>query len=316
MNRRKLIGMALGALAAAGGAMSASAADWPKGPIQVVVSFGAGGDTDYNARILSKYLEPILGVSMPVVNITGAGGTVGARQVLRAKPDGQTVLFFNTSFLASTATGMIDFSFKDFDLVGIAAEEPGTLIVVPASAPWKSMKDLIEATKKNPGTINVTTNTGATTYMVASELNQKAGAKFNFVDVGGAAGRLTAVLGGNVDVSQNPIGQVLPYIKKGELRALATLGRQRTDILPDVPTLTELGYDVNLQLEYFYLFPKGTPKSTIEKFAGALQQVVEKNPEYAEQIYKAYYQKPHWVSPEPARARLEALAGEMQKISF
>ena len=314
MKRRDLFGLAAAStLALAAG--TASAADWPDGPIQVIVPFGAGGDTDFNARLLSKYLDPVLGSSMPVVNITGAGGTIAARQVMDADPDGQTVLFFNTSFLASTASGMADFSFEDFDMVGIAAEEPGAVISVAGDAPWASMQDLIDASKADPGSIDLTANTGATTYLIGSQLNA-AGAEFNFVDVGGASGRLTAILGGNVDVSQNPIGQVLPYAENGELKILATMAAERTDVLPDVPTLRELGYDIELQLEYFYLFPKGVDPEVIDSFAAAIQQVVEGDAAYADEIYKAYYQKPHWLDRDAANARLRDVLSVMEKVEF
>jgi len=314
MKRLNILHIAVGATLAFS-ANAALAAEWPDGPIQVVVPFGAGGDTDYNARVLSKYLEPILGSSMPVVNITGAGGTIAARQVMDANPDGQTVLFFNTSFLASTASGMADFSFEDFDMVGIAAQEPGAVISVNSSAPWDTMEELMEATKSDPGGIDLTANTGATTYLIGSQLNN-AGAEFNFVDVGGAAGRLTAILGGNIDVSQNPIGQVLPYAENGDLKILASLASERTDVLPDVPTLTELGYDIELQLEYFYLFPKGVDPAVIDKFAAAIQQVVEEDEDYAGEIYDAYYQRPHWLGPEAATERLRAVYATMEMVEF
>lgn len=294
---------------------AALAAEWPDGPVQVVVPFGAGGDTDFNARVLSKYLEPILGAAMPVVNVTGAGGTIAARQVMGAQPDGQTVLFFNTSFLASTASGMADFSFEDFDMVGIAAQEPGAVISVNGKAPWNTMKELMDATKADPGGIDLTTNTGATTYLIGSQLNG-AGAEFNFVDVGGASGRLTAILGGNIDVSQNPIGQVLPYAQNGELKILASLSSERTDVLPDVPTLKELGYDIELQLEYFYLFPKGVDPEVIKTFATAIQKVVEEDEAYAGEIYKAFYQKPHWLDAEAATTRLRQVLATMEKVEF
>lgn len=310
-----LLGAVLAVTASAAIAAPAMAQDWPDGPIQVVVPFGAGGDTDFNARVLSKYLEPKLGVSMPVVNITGAGGTIAARQVMGAEPDGQTVLFFNTSFLASTASQMVDFGFDDFEMVAIVAEEPGTVISVPADAPYSTMEELVAATQADPGSIDLTANTGATTYLVGQQLNN-AGAEFNFVDVGGAAGRLTAILGGNVDVSQNPVGQVLPYAENGELKVLATLARERSDAMPDVPTLRELGYDIDLQLEYFYLFPEGTPQEAIDRFANALEEVVTQNEAYAEEIYEAYYQKPHFLDAEAATERLNEVFSVMEEVDF
>lgn len=314
MKRRQFMQTIVGAFAALGLLGAAQAADWPNGPIQVMVPFGAGGDTDFNARILSKYLEPELGVALPAINMKGAGGTVAARYVKDAKPDGQTVLFHHTTFLTSTALGITDLSFKDFELVGIVAREDGNVIVVPSSSPYKTMKELMAASKANPNSIDLTANTGAMTYLIGAELNNAGGA-FNFVNVGGAAGRLKAILGGNVDVSQNPVGQVKPYVDNGELRALATMSGERMASLPDVPTLKELGYDIELRVEYFYLFPKGTSPEIIKKFSAALQNVINGNKQYAQEIWKAYYQKPYWVGPEKAEKHLTKVLADMQKVA-
>ncbi|WP_372836827.1 tripartite tricarboxylate transporter substrate-binding protein, partial [Puniceibacterium confluentis] len=190
-------------------------------------------------------------------NVTGAGGLIGARQAKDAAADGQSVLLFHTAMLENTASGLADFSWRDFELAGISGREPGGILVVKADAPWQSMSDLIDATKEDPGAFGLTPNTGATTYLVGALLNNT-GAGFNFVDVGGSADRLAAVLGGNVDVSQNPLGQVKPYFDNRELRGLGSLSEARTAALPDAPTIAEQGYDVAFQYSYFYLFPKGT----------------------------------------------------------
>lgn len=288
---------------------------WPNGPIQVIVPYGAGGDTDFHARVQAKHLEPILGVSMPIINVTGAGGSIGARQAKDAAPDGQTVLLFHTAMLVNTASGVTDFSWRDFELAGISGREPGGILVTRADNPWENMSDLVEATKTDPGSIDLTTNVGATTYLVGALLNN-AGAEFNFVDVGGSADRLTAVLGGNVDVSQNPLGQVKPYIDSGELRGLASLAEARTEALPKVPTITEQGYDVAFQYSYFYLFPKDTPEAVVREFANALQTVVEENPDYAEEIRATYFEEPYYRAPADATKELEAAEKQINSVEF
>ena len=315
---KRFLGAAAGIAAAfaISAPQSAMALDqWPNGPIPVIVPYGAGGDTDFHARVQAKYLEPLLGVSMPVINVTGAGGSIGARQAKDAAPDGQTVLLFHTAMLVNTASGIADFSWRDFELAGISGREPGGVLVTKADAPWQNMKDLVEASKSDPGSIDLTTNTGATTYLVGALLNNE-GAEFNFVDVGGSADRLTAVLGGNVDVSQNPLGQVKPYIDSGELRGLGALASERTEALPDVPTITEQGYDVSFQYSYFYLFPKGTPEDVVTRFAEALQTVVEENPEYAEEIRTTYFEEPYYKAPAEAAEELEAAEQQIGTVEF
>lgn len=316
MQKRMFMKAALAAIAALGITTATLAAEsWPDKPIQVVVPFGAGGDTDFNARVISKYLEGELGVSLPVINMTGAGGTVAARTVKAAKPNGQTVLFFHTTFLSSQALGITDLTLDDYELVGIVAREDGNVIMVSADAPWKTMQELMADSAAKPNDIDLTANTGAMTYLLGTQLNN-AGAEFNFVDVGGASGRLTAVLGKNVDVSFNPVGQVKSYVESGELRALATVSNERTTSLPDVPTLSELGYDIELRVEYFFLFPKGTPKDRIEVFSTAIGNVVNNNAEYATEIKEAYSQEPFFLEPAASRERLDAVLEGMKSVDF
>lgn len=282
----------------------AQAESWPQKPVKIVVPFDAGGDTDFNARLLAKYLEPELGVSLPIINVSGAGGSIGARQVHDAKPDGRTVLFFHSAMLVNTASGLADFSFHDMEIAAIVGREPGGVIVVKADAPWKTIEDLMAASAADPGGIDLTTNIGATTYLIGSMIN-KAGGGFNFVDLGGSASRLTAVLGGNVDVSQNPLGQILPYVKTGELRALATLAVAPNDDLPDVPTFSAAGYEnVQFQYVYFLAFPKKTAPEIIAKLSGAAEKIVRGNKAYARELKKSYRQEPFYLDSQEAAAFL------------
>jgi len=280
--------------------VTAEAQDWPDRAVQIVVPFNAGGDTDFNARLLARYLEPELGVPMPVINVSGAGGSLGARQVLDADPNGYTVLLFHTAMLVNTASGLADFSFNDLEISAIVGREPGAVLVVSPDAPWQTLDELMEASRDAPGSIDLTTNIGATTYLIGSMINQ-AGGDFNFVDVGGSADRLTAVLGGNVDVSQNPLGQVAPYLEAGELRALATVALEPSAALPDVQTFREQGYeDVGFQYAFFFAFPPGTDPDVVAALSEAVGGVVEGNEDYARELYDTYLQAPFYLNTEDA----------------
>ncbi|WP_316863295.1 tripartite tricarboxylate transporter substrate binding protein [uncultured Cohaesibacter sp.] len=285
-------------------AMSPAYAEYPEKPIQIVVPVGTGGDTDFNAREMSKYLQKELGVALPVVNIAGAGGTIGARQVMSAKPDGYKVMFYHAGLMVSTATGIADFGWRDFELAAIAGKEGGTVLLVQKDAPWKTMDDLAAAIKAEPQSLSLTANVGATTYLIAKLLDKK-GLKFNLVDVGGSSKRLTAILGGNVDLSQNPYAQVKDYLKNGELRALGTFTDERIKAAPDIPTLKEQGYDIAFQFNFYFAFPKGTPKEIVDKFGAAVMKVVQ-NPDYIADI-KAYAQEPVAMIGDDAVARMEEL---------
>ena len=282
-----------------------SQAAWPERAIQIIVPFGAGGDTDYNARQYAKYLQPILGVSLVVVNVDGGGGSVGARRVKDSAPDGNTVLFFQDALHVNTATKISDFSWRDFEMGAIAAREAGTVICVLKGAKWNTLKELMADSKANPNKISLSGNIGATTYLVAQLLNQ-AGAAFNIVNHGGSAQRVTALLGGHVDVIQNPFGTIKAYVESGDMKPLATTAEERNSFSPNIPTVRDEGFNVAFQYNYFFLFPKGTPKAIVEKFVAAVEKVATTNQEYAAEISKSFLQKPYFKKGDEAVKVMEA----------
>jgi len=280
-------------------------AAWPEKAIQIIAPFKAGGDTDFNARVFAKHLRKELGVSLVVVNVDGGGGTLGSRKVKDAAPDGNTVLFYHTAMLVNTASGMVDYTYRDFEMVGMAGIEPGSVICVSKKAKWNSFKELMEDSRANPNKLTLTGNMGATTYLTALLMN-RVGGKFNVVDQGGASQRVTALLGGHVDVIANPYGTVKAYIESGEFKPLAVLNEQRNPKFPAIPTAREQGYDVAFQYRYFFLFPKGTPREIVDKFSAAVEKVVKGNKEYAAEIDKAYSQMPFFAKRDEALGFLKS----------
>ncbi len=279
-------------------------AEWPERPIQIVVPYKAGGDSDFNARVYTKYLQPELGVPLAVVNVAGGGGGIGARRVKDSAPDGYTVLLWHEAMLVNSATGLIDFTFRDFEMVGMAAQEPGTMICVNKDAKWQTFEDLLKDSGLHPGKVSFAASLGGTTYLMAQLLN-KEGASFNIVDHGGTGPRVTALLGGHVDVIPNPVGSVISYINNGDFRALATTRTTRHPKLPQVQTLQELGHDITFQYRYFFLFPKGTPQPIVDKFTAAVKKVATTNQDYAAEIDKAYLQAPFYMNAADAIKELE-----------
>lgn len=288
--------------------------NWPTRPIQLIVPFAAGGDTDFNARVYSQYMTKELGVSLPVINATGAGGSIGARQVKAAKPDGYTVLFFHSAMFVNQASGLIDFSYRDFEFGAIVAREAGNLIVVKADSKWNTLGDLVKDSQANPDKINITGNIGATTYLIAKLLNN-AGAKLNIIDMGGSSERLRAIMGGHIEVSQNPLGQIKAYIEQGDIKALAALTDERLPQFPNVPTTAEAGYDATFQYDYFFLFPKGTPKPIVDRFIDAAEKV-SKNPSYIKDIQDKYYQQPFFLRGEEGLKRMESMDKVVQAVDL
>ncbi len=295
------VGILLGAAAFASGQKENAKPEnsWPKKTIQIVVPFKPGGDTDFNARVYAKYLEKELGQPLVIVNIDGNGGTLGSRKVKDANPDGYTVLFYHAAVLINEVSGVAEYGFDALDMACIAAMNPGDIFTVTKDSKYKTLKDLVEDSKANPGKIRFAGNTGATTYLEGLLLNA-AGASLNIVDAGGSADRIAALRGGHVDVIPNPYGTVKPYLAKGDFRALAMVMDKRNERFPDIPTAIEQGYDVVLPIPYFFAFPKGTPKGIIAKFGAAVEKVCKGNKDYAADIAKAYDMTPFFLPAEEA----------------
>lgn len=271
--------------------------DWPKRSINVIVGFSAGGDTDYNARELAKYLSKSLGQSIVVTNVSGSGGSIAASQVKSARPNGYTVLFTHAALNIAEAVGTINFGFDDFEVCCMAGKAEGEAIIVRADAGWNSLEDMIEASKKNPGKYKLTASTGATTQWAAIAL-QEGGGKFNIVDAGNASDRIAVLLGGHVDVITNSIPTVKDYIDSGVFKVLATCMPERSKYYPNVPTLKERGIDCAYNNGYTIFFPKGTDHAIVNKMNQAVKDIVETNPEYAQAIKKAYLQDPYYLDTE------------------
>jgi tripartite-type tricarboxylate transporter receptor subunit TctC len=278
---------------------SAASGGWPQKPVQIIVPYNPGGDTDFNARAYTTKLEAIIGKPVVVTNVAGNGGAIGATQVKNSAADGYTALIFHTSMFVNKTSGATDFGLESFELSAIIGRNAGNVICVSSKSPYNSLKDLVDASLKNPGKIATAVDLGATTYLMGALLN-KAGAKLNLVDMGSSPQRAAALLGGHVDAIINPLGTALPYLDSKDFRALALVEGERNSVYNHVPTAIEQGYQgVTLPIYYFLAFPKGTPKDIVEKMAAACSKVFATD-EYKKSILDTYKQSPFFLSAKEA----------------
>ena len=275
--------------------------DWPSKPIQVIVPFAPGGDTDANARYFEKYLPEALGTDVVLVNVEGNGGAIGALQGKDAKADGYNVLFHSSAFLTNELSGAIDFGIEELELSAIVAENPGNIVVVNSSLGIKTMDELVAYTKEHPGELKMTSNTGATTHAMALQLKD-AGVDATIVDSGSSAERISSLLGGHVDIIIQSYGSVKDYLETGEFVGLGLITEEDAEYI-DYPTLASQGYDVAFPSYFFFAFPKGTDQEIVNKFGEALKKVTE-NKDYAEDIKKGYNQSPVFYDGEEALEKL------------
>lgn len=283
--RRLCLVAGLAAAFAAGSAFADNASNWPTKPIRLVVPFAPGGANDLMARAAAEGASKALGQQVVVDNKPGAGAILGAEIVAKSAPDGYT-------FLASAA-GVISNSmirksmpYKDDQLVPVAmiALAP-SVIVVPAGAPYKDLKEFVAASKKAPNGFHwATAGTGSTPHFVEGLLQTKYGAKLDVVPYKSGSESITAVLGSQVDATSEASIVVLPYVKSGKLKALAGTWTKRISAAPDLQTATEEGFP-EIQIAHWagVHAPRGTPDAILDKMAAAVDAAM-KNAVIAERL--------------------------------
>jgi tripartite-type tricarboxylate transporter receptor subunit TctC len=264
MLRRTII---LAAAAALIGAFAARAADYPTRPITLTVAFTPGGPSDVLARIVGRKVSELLGQPVVIENKPGAGGNVAAELVSHSQPDGYTILNGNNSILATNAALYKSINFDpeaDFAPIILLGSQANILVVNPA-VPAKSMAELIALAKANPGKLNFASSGYGAAAHLAGELF-KTEAKVNIVHVPykGAAPALQDVIAGHVQMMFATAASVVPHIRDGKVRALAVTTLKRSAVLPDLPTIDELGLKgFDATTWHGLVAPAKTPKEII-----------------------------------------------------
>jgi len=247
---------------------------WPEHPIRFIVPFTAGGANDLMGRAAAEGVSKQLGQPVIVENKPGAGTVVGADYVAKAKPDGYTFLIGAAGIVTNSAL-MKSLPYKDSDLipVGMIGLAPSVIVVNP-KVPASNMKEFV-AYAKSKGADGVTFSTagsGTTPHFVSEMMKDATGASFTIVPYKSGSEGMTAVLAGNVDGTSEASIVVLPQIKAGKLKAIATTYTSRISAYPSIPTTAEQGFP-GVQISHWAgLFaPKGTPPAILEKMNAALQ---------------------------------------------
>jgi len=255
-------------------ATGALAQAWPSKPVTLLVPFPPGGSTDLIARTLGPKLQEKLGSTFIVENKAGATGTVGAGIVKRAAPDGYTI-FVSSLGPFVIAPHLIKAApydaLKDFDYITVAVQAPNVL-AVPASSPHKNMADVIAFHKANPGKMSfASSGNGSSDHLTAELFWQQTGTTGLHIPYKGGAPAMADLLGAQVDATFMNINTGLPNIRAGKLRALAITSAKRSPLLPDVPTMDELGIKgVTVYSWQAFAAPKGLPADIKAKLHDAL----------------------------------------------
>jgi tripartite-type tricarboxylate transporter receptor subunit TctC len=278
---RLLASAALCALA--GGAYAQT---WPARPVTIVVPFPAGGTTDVLARAISTKLSAAIGQPVIVDNKPGAGATLGAALVAKASDGGHTLLMGAVHH--TVAPGVyknLSYSFeKDFAPITTVAMVPNVL-VVNASAPYASVKDLVAAAKAKPDAFAYGSNgNGTAQHMIGTQFQIETGARLLHVPYKGSAPLTTDLLGGQVTMSFDTLTPVLPFIKEGKLKPLAVTTARRSSALPNVPTLQEAGVPhLAIGTWFGLLAPASAPKPVVTRLNAEVVKIIN-SPEFRKQM--------------------------------
>lgn len=250
---------------------------WPDKPVTIVVPFPPGGSTDAIARTLQPKLQEKFGGTFVVDNKPGATGTIGATQVVRAAPDGHTLFVSSLGpyVIAPHLTKVSYDATKDFDYISVAVQAPNVL-VVPAASPHKSMADVLAFQKANPGKMTfASSGNGSSDHLTAELYWQQTGTSGVHVPYKGGGPVMTDLLGNQVDSSFMNINTAMPQIRAGKLRALSITSAKRSPLLPDVPTLDELGIkDANVYSWQAVAGPKGMPADLKNKLHAVIKEAL------------------------------------------
>jgi tripartite-type tricarboxylate transporter receptor subunit TctC len=288
-------------------AAGVGAQDYPTKPIEVIVGFAPGGGTDMIARTVADAAPRYVGQPLVVVNKPGASGIIGAQYVAGAKPDGYTLLVAGGSETVSTPHfRSIPFSpVDDFEpIIRFMIERLN--FYVKTDSPWKTFQDLVADAKKNPDKYSyATAGVGGlhhSTMMVASK---RAGFSMNHVPYKGGAETLAALAGGHVQVAMASPNEAFALVEGGRVRPLATASITRSPTEPNTPTLRELGYDVYLENQKGFVFPKGTPAPIVQKLHDSLKKVFD-DPQFKANADKLKLEL-SYLNPEEFRKAMKAM---------
>ena len=279
---KKIVRTCLASLLAGAGllmSMGAQASDaFPNKPIRIVVGFPAGGPLDQHARLLTDKLQGVLGQPLVVDYKPGAGGSVGAQDVMRSPADGYTLMLANTGVMVINPALYSKLPYntlKDFTPIARTAMQPLALLVNNKVAA-KTLPEFISYAKANPGRVNFgSAGNGGISHLVPEMLKSAAGIDLVHIPYKGSAPAFTDLIGGQVQFMAESIPQAAAYHKQGKVRALAVTSKERNPALPEVPTAIESGLK-GFEVVGFYGFlaPAGTPKDVVAKLRGAFQQVM------------------------------------------
>ena len=288
MKKTALIGIVLLALLISLKPLFSLAQEYPQKPINLLIGYPPGGAGDIAHRLIVKKVEKVLGQAFVITSNGGGGGSVAAGIFAKQRPDGYNLLGTNiTPLIRVPQLRTVPYKLDDFVPI-LHFGLPGAAIVVRSDTPWKTLKDLVDYAKNNPGKVTyLIFGTGTPMHFAMLFIAQKEGIQWSPLSAGDQQ-PLPLILGGHVSI-YSAGGDFISHAKEGTLRVLATMGEKRMKGFPNVPTLRELGYDYINEAAYIVCAPKGTPLPIIKKLDEAYRKSMD-DPEFVQYMGKMEFE--------------------------
>ncbi len=281
IGRRGMLGAAAGIATAPARAQPA----WPDRPVRVIVGYPAGGPTDFPARLLQEPLQQLWGQPLVIENRAGASSILASELVAKSAPDGCTLLMGASVHASNPAVypRLPYDTLRDFSPIVCIYNSPTILFVAPDS-PWKTAQDLVAEMRRSPGLVYATSGNGSSGHFAAAMFSLAHKVELTHVAYRGAAPALQDVITGRVPMTFATLSGALALARDNRLRALAVCGPQRVEVLPNVPTLVELGLAIpDTSPWYGFIGPAGMPAALVQRIAGDVQGLLRR-PEIARRL--------------------------------
>jgi len=307
MTHRRVVVLLAGFLVLLAGVQAGMAADYPQKPIRVIIPYSAGGGNDVLARAFQPALEKVLGQRLLIENIPAGTTKVGTMELMKAKPDGYTLIFSTTEawvgyYYSKTYDARV---FEEMTPIGNVTSEPYGFVEIRAESPIKTWADLVEAAKKNPGKLSAGgPGAGGMMELIHSIINKASGINTQYVPFAGAGPSKVAMLGGHVDyrVCQPP--EAVAMIRAGKSRGLAISTDNRQATLQDVPTFKELGIGGSILLTRGMWGPPKLPANLVSALTKAIEKA-SKDPEFVKVAEEQLLYTVEYRNPDKMKAELQ-----------
>ncbi len=257
-------------------------ADFPSRAVQMIVPWGPGGGSDIQMRVVANHAESYLGQPIPIINMPGVSGTLGLAEARERAADGYTIAQIHEGLLVAYHTGLTDVHIRDFEPIA-SFTSSAQFLVVNAAADWESFDDFVTYAQENPGELRVGVTLAGTPHLHAAMIEDAVGIEFSYVGHEGTGERVRALVGGHIDAIIGDVSSVQEFVANGDLRYMVAGSVERHPAAPDTPTLTELGFDVELSNNRGLWAPAGTPDELLEALETAFANLAD-NAEFAAAI--------------------------------